>query len=146
MNYLIDAFYQFKKVEGKKTVFLCTKSTGNYEPFESRRNKKGVLTANLTDADFTKEIFKRKEKWKMSVRNFHISKLRAFKDSPKKAFGDTQGTKDCLFFLLDESLESFKILNVFIAKGKKNDYPFISMYLDDEFKEEFSDLATKAIS
>jgi hypothetical protein len=132
----IDAIYHFKKVEGKKTVFICTFSTGNYEPFEIRKNKKGQAVCYFSTEDYTKEIFQRKEKWKMSMKNFHVSKVRALIADLKKGFGDVYTTKDLLLFSFSEDINGFTEAKVYIAKGKKNDYPFINMFLDGEFDDE----------
>lgn len=144
-NMYIDAFYNFTKKEGTKTAFPCTRSTGNYLPFENGRNTKGKLTAYFSEGDYVKgRRLTKKERWKLSIKSQHLSELRTNTDFPTKAVGDVKGTNDLLLFVVNGTLENFTEVRVFVAKGKKFNQAFITAFFEGEFAYEMKQMGERS--
>ena len=63
-----------------------------------------------------------------------------------KAYADMKGTKDLLLLRASSNWKTGNVLEIkiYVAKGKKNDWGFIQMWLDGEFDEEMKQLEAKA--
>jgi len=141
---ILNDYYQFKKLPNQKSKyrFDCVSCSGNYNPFEILRNKKGKLFVYYTDVpDNFNAIAKRKAD-KSINKGKNISSVFVPDIESLFAYGDMRGTKDALLIVFNAD---YTEMELFIAGGQKNNrIALYNLLSDGELNNEIEILRKQA--
>ena len=140
---ILTDFYQGEKLPNSaKTRYDITASTGSYEPFEILlKNKKGELSFYFGDAPSCFRFSGRDRPDKAITRGVNISSVFVPDPSSPFAYGDIRGTSDALIMMIHED---YRIIELFIARGQKNNRRNIyTLVVDGELDNEIIQLRKK---
>ncbi|MCQ2289738.1 MAG: hypothetical protein MJZ63_00485 [Muribaculaceae bacterium] len=135
---IITDYYKMQELKVMKSHrFDCTASTGEYPLFEAiahrARNGRFYCYYNGIPDSFSANAQRKADKALSNgdnISSVYIPNL----SSPLIGYGDVNGTNDGLLFLFSED---YKMLEIFVARGYKNNirnlfYLFADGELDDE--------------
>lgn len=149
---ILTDYYKGEKLTGAKSRYDITASSGEYDLFES-------LLINKTRFNVGGHSFNcvsRPDRWKKKNSDLAISKgshnitsLIRPDINTNYAFGDINHTKDgCLIVFNPDHKESgIKVIEIFIARGLKNDVNGLwDLLTDEELNPEMEILREKAVT
>jgi hypothetical protein len=140
---ILDSYYSFIKIEGKKTRYDVEASTKDYEPFESLKKPTGELSLFLCDlpAHFKGEAHRRADKC-LTAKGRNVSSIYIRDLVNFTGYGDVRGTTDAFIIVFSPDQQRFE---VFMAKGKKNhSNALYNAFTDGELNSEMEALRLKA--
>jgi|WetSurMetagenome_2_1015567.scaffolds.fasta_scaffold08895_8 hypothetical protein len=138
-------YYKMQELKVIKSHrFDCVASTGNYEPFEliaqKARNKSFFVYYGNVPEGFVEDAKRGADKAITNGKNIssvYVPDL----DNSLYGYGDTKNTDDALLFLFSDD---YKQLEIFVARGLKNNVKGLyTLFIDGELDEEI-DLLRKA--
>lgn len=147
---ILTNYYFAEKAAERKTRFNVTKSTFDYDFFESL-----LVSKNNPDAGLSLYLVNRPKKFKgtdvtdkaITKGSFNISSLYFPDPEIPIAYGDINGTEDALIFRINPDTENgIKQLEVFVAAGQKhNKRNLYFLFVDGELDHEVKGLIQKAV-
>lgn len=154
---ILTDYYRFEKLADQKSKMRidCTASTQSYNPLEAMRNKQDELFFYLGDNTHTKAGQERKADLALS-KTSHISSI--YNPDIEKQFwyGDMKGTADAFLFihknfiLVDGRIQAGAVIELFIARGQRNNRATLyNLLADGELDEEINTLrnqVTKSVT
>ncbi len=151
---ILTDYYRFERLPIKsksKSRIDCTASTKNYNPLEVLKNKDGELFLYVIDNTYTKAGKERKADLALT-KTTHLSSL--YHPDVEKPFyyGDMRGTSDALlivakdFTMIEGRIKDGAIIEIFIARGMRNDrIQLYNLLTDGEFDDEMDILRKQII-
>lgn len=139
---ILTDYYLMKEMKVLKSHRLdCVASTGEYLPFEAiaqrARDKRFFLYYNGVPDTFSADAKRKADRVITNGENIssvYIPDL----EIPFLGYGDMKGTNDALLFLFSED---YKQLEIFIARGYKNDVRgLFTLFVDGELDAEMGKL------
>ena len=149
---ILTDYYKFEKLQGGKSKLRidCTASTGEYAPFEEKRNKQGALFFYV--GDNVQEKAKPKADLAIS-KTKHISSVYVPDITLPFAYGDIQHTADAMVIIFKNvefvnggAVEGSEF-EIFIARGQRNNrQQLYNLLSDGEIESEIENLRVRAKS
>lgn len=144
---IITDYYKMQEIKPLKSHrFDCIASTGEYDPFEviaqKSRDKRFFFYYNGVPDSFSLNAQRKAERVisnKNNISSVYIPDIH----TPLKGWGDVVGTKDAILFLFSED---YKEVEVFIARGYKNDArALFNLFSDGELDREIEIIRARAV-
>lgn len=164
---IITDYYKFEKNSLKsKSRMDCTASTGSYPLLEQLRATKAIRATEKKDATEVGDLViylgkninikshdKRSSGLAIGGKSGSISSIYfPATEDLSIGYGDFKGSTDALLFsltnieIVDGLIAKDAILEVFIARGRKNDcMPLFTLFAEGELDEEITELRSKAL-
>jgi hypothetical protein len=137
---MIDAYFHFKKVAGKKSKYLLAHKAGVYEPLDAT-NKAGECLVYLTESSYLQSRRQRQANFALSNPKFHHL-TGVFIPEPSKpnlAFGDFKRQDGWLIVIGEGFVE------ILVLAGKATAVKTLhSMLCDGEFDSELQAMRKQA--
>ena len=143
---IITDYYKMQELKPLKSHrFDCVASTGEYDPFEmiaqKSRDKRFFFYYNRVQESFSTDAQRKAERVisnKNNISSVYVPDIH----TPLKGWGDVVGTNDAILFLFSED---YKEVEVFIARGYKNDVrALFNLFSDGELDRELEAIRTRA--
>ncbi len=141
---ILTDYYKGVHLPGEaKTRYDITASTGGYEPFEILlRTREGGLSFYFGDVPPSFRFSGKDRPDKAITRKSNISSVFVPDVALPYAYGDVKGTSDAIIIMF---LEYYSVIEIFIARGQKNNRRNIyTLFADGELDNEIKLLRKKA--
>ena len=124
----------------------CVKSTGDYEPFEQiaqrSRNKRFFFYYGEVPKSFSSHAQRKAERVISNQKNISSVYIPDIINNQLKGYGDVVGTNDAILFQFSED---YKEMEMFIARGHKNDVrALFCLFCDGELDDEIEAIRARA--
>jgi hypothetical protein len=143
---ILTDYYKFKHLPDSKSKMRmdCIASTQSYNEFETFRNKRGELFIYFGNVpDNFKSNIKRKAD-KAITHGKNISSVFVPDVTLPYAYGDVNGTMDCILIVLNAD---YTMLEIFVTRGQRNNSINLwQMFSGGDFDNEISKLRAAAVT
>ena len=141
---ILTDYYKAEKLPESKSKlrYDVESSTGNYEPLETLKNKKGELFFYYGDVpdNFNSHVKRQAEKCITKGKN--ISSVFVPDITLPYAYGDVRGTLDAILIIFNGN---YSVIEIFVARGQRNNKKGLYTLLSDgELKFEIEILRKNA--
>lgn len=151
---ILTDYYKLEKKNEFKWKMNCTFSTQSYTEFERLRNKNDELIFYITNNHSNKATNrKRITDLALSASKAHLTGLYQPELDKPLLYGDMKGTTDALLFvfkdfeIIDNRIQPNSIVEVFVARGQRNNVQQLyTLLYDGELNQELDALRLKAKS
>jgi len=141
---ILTDYYKGENLPGNpKTRYDVKASTGHYLPFEEKlTNKKGQQFFYLTDVPDRFKFAGKDRPDKSISKTENISSLFVPDPALPFAYGDIKGSQDAALFIISEE---WRVIEVFIARGQKNNKRNLyTLLCDKQMDHEIESLRNQA--
>lgn len=144
---IITDYYKMQELVVRKSHrYDCVKSTGDYEPLEQiaqrSKGKRFFCYYGEVPESFSTHAQRKAERVISNQKNISSVYIPDIINNPLKGFGDVVGTNDAILFQFSED---YKEMEMFIARGYKNDVrALFCLFCDGELDDEIEAIRARA--
>lgn len=140
---ILTDYYLLKHISEKSVYrYDCTTSTASYPDFEQLRNKKGQFFVYFGDVPEQFNASAQRKADKAITKTKSISSVYVPDIEKRFGYGDVKNTLDALLFVFTAD---YKEIEVFVARGKKNNRrQLYTLFVEGELNEEIQALRKQA--
>jgi hypothetical protein len=142
---ILTDYYKAEKLPESKSKlrYDVTNSTGNYEPFEALKNKKGELFFYYGDIPENFNSHVKREADKCITRGHNISSVYVPDVNVPYAYGDVNGTLDAILIIFSSD---YTVIEIFVARGQRNNKRNLFFLMSDAELENDIETLRKSVN